>query len=266
MVFVTAFFGPLYAQVGKGLLRSLRAFSPKVDIHIFTDQKGIAGAEYRKFLDLWRANGRFYIFGQRKNVLKFNLIEEMQQKCPGQTVCWIDADTLILDNVLHHFRDGKLNVITRGSEGTGMRMTGNGLMVPGNKYVIGGMYAIPPGKCLPEIRRIMKDRLSWKDSPDDYSGDMVIMNHLVHASKFPARFVTDDKRFIYNFEVSGGDPPTIGNKRLGEIRIEKNSFMLRKRKIAVFCWTMGLWMQHRENGFSTFSRQVAKRFKEFYAP
>lgn len=93
------------------------------------------------------------------------------------------------------------------------------------------------------------------------SGDQITLNHLVARSGLPVHWISDDRRYIYNFEIGEGVHPMVGGPGLAAIHLEDSTLTRDGRRVVVFCWVKNKLDAHLENGFETFRPEVAEFFR-----
>ncbi len=269
--FVTAAFGAPYLVAARGLLRSFQVFAPSEDLTIFTDMPDrliSPNTIAMSFADALANLDDFYREAdrQRQNVFRFGILRRMQEIYPNDDICWIDADMLVLCNLSEYFRSGYINVMSHGRRDNEVFDCGGGLLVPGKRYAIGGMYSLPPGAALDYITRTMRSLPSWPDEggPLRHMADQIILNHLVARSGLPVAWISDNEQLIFNLEVSDSMHPVVGDRGLAQIRLEDNKLLRGDRQIAVFCWIKKKLDAHLRQKFSTFQPEVAGLLKELY--
>lgn len=269
--FFTAAFGESYARFAQALASSFIKFSPGTNLHIFTDNpKKITHSLVEEITieDLLKSLDKFHhsTDGQLRNAFKFALFKRMREKFPADDICWIDADMLVFEKMENHFKPGFVNVINHGRRAGQVIECGDGLNVEGEAYAIGGMYSLPPGGGEDYLLEASRRRPSWKGVSDlvKYSGDQIVLNHLVARSGIPINWITDNKEFIYNLEIADAVHPIVGDKALGAIRFGGKSLYRGKRQIAVFCWIKNKLDAHIIDEFKTFHPSAREVLLDLY--
>lgn len=204
--------------------------------------------------------------GQYKTVFKFEIIRDMQERYPGDSICWIDADMLILAPLAPLMKEDFTNVISHGRRDDQELNMGNGLFISGSKYAIGGVFSIPNRDTLDELARIRSVAPYWKEiGPFASQIEQLIINHLVHDREHQVHWLTDNTDFIFNLEVGENLHPVVGDRLLQEIRLDVDGFFRGGRRFAVFCWIKNKLDAHILDDFRTFDVAVAQMLREFYA-
>ena len=256
----------------KALLRSIECFSPSLDILIFTDQPqkfplekvvGVGWDELVAELDSYHS----VLSGQLRNAFKFKLFERMRKKYPYDDLCWIDSDMLIFVDLQKHLRSGCINVMAHGRRDSQVLNLGDSLSVRGDRYAIGGLYALPPGRAVDYLNETSRKRPDWADVDKlvNSSGDQITLNHLVHRSGLPVHWFSDDRRFIYNLEFGSNTHPIVGDIGLAEIELSQGFPVRDGRQFAVFCWIKNKLDAHIADDFATFNPEVSALLRRLYA-
>jgi hypothetical protein len=269
MRFFTAVFGESHRRAGLGLSRTFHQHNPSGHLTVFTDlPQTFATGVIRDFdLLISRYGSEFFDHvGGRRNVFKYALFREMQEWYPSETIVWLDADQLIFDDLSKHLVDGHVNVISHGRRDGERVNCGNHLSVPGERYAIGGMFALPPGPALDFLEDVTKARPDWEDdgSPNHMIGDQLILNHLVAYGPEPVHWVSDDRRYIYNLELAEGLHPRVGDEGLRRIRWFGRRPVLDGRKIVLWYWIKQHLDLHLGDHFASFRPHVARRLERCY--
>lgn len=269
--FLTAAFGEAYRVAALGLSRSFQAYSPEASLTIFTDLAvdfPFGTTVKMSFDSVIASLDPFYrnSEGQFRNVFRFQLFRQMQECYPGDDLCWIDADMLVLSDVGRHLKQGYINVMAHGRRDAQVLDCGGGLMVRGDRYAIGGMYSLPPGDSLEFLQRTVAELPGWPDGggPLRSMADQLALNHLVARPGMPVSWITDDKRHIFNLEVSDSLHPIVGDKGLAKIRLVGRHLVRDERRIAVLCWIKSKFDAHLARNFSSFQPEVALFLRKLY--
>jgi len=264
--FFTAVFGREHLRAGVALTRTFSRYNT-TPLTVFTDQPGWFEHEKEaNFAELATEYPSFYNQeGGRRNVFKYALTRRMQESFPGESVCWIDADMLVFDDLTQHLSDGHINVIAHGRRSESMNC-GGGLRVPGEMYAISGLFALPPGPALGILETVTRERPHWEDdgSPNHNIGDQLILNHLLARTEVPVHWLTDDRRYIYNLEVADGLHPAPGDPALKRVRWHRRP-VLDGRRIVVFYWIKSKLDRHLQDEFCSFRPSVARRLMRLYS-
>jgi hypothetical protein len=275
MRFFSAAFGDAYVSAARALLSSFARYAPKADIRLFTDRTAAfddrPGATVTASLDdLLAELGELLpeLPGQRRNAFKFVLFEHMRRLYPQDDLCWIDADMLMLDDPASFLRPGHVNVMAHGRRNGQVISCGDGLNVPGDRYAIGGCYALPAGGAEAYLRRTHIARESWADvaSLVRTSGDQVTLNHLVARSGLEVHWFTDDRTRIFNLEIGDGLHPGVGDQGLAGLSLQDGKLMRDGRRVAIFCWIKSRLDAHLADGFKTFQPEVREWLRRIYDP
>lgn len=270
--FFTASFGETYVLAAKALLRSIEWFTPNLDILVFTDQPekfpvgkavGVGWDELVAELDEYHRAPS----GQLRNSFKFKLFERMRKRYPLDDLCWIDADILIFVDLQQHFIPGCINEMAHRRRNNQFLNLGDGLSIKGDRYAIGGLYALPAGRSIDFLNEIAKRRPGWADVDKlvRSSGDQITLNHLVHRSGLWVHWFSDDQRFIYNLEFGSNIHPVVGDVGLMEIELRQGLPVRDGRQFAVFCWIKSKLDAHIADDFSSFKPDVSALLKKLYA-
>ena len=264
MLFTTGIFGEKYLQLGLGLIRSFAHYCPSSELHVFSDLSDFEHAsEVVDFRSLYDCFGPFYGQGQRRNVFKFSLIRKLQERQPNQTICWIDCDNLVLDDISKIVKDNHICVISHGRR-TEPINCGNGLVRDGASFVIGGFYCVPPGPYLEYMETLANERPSWNDQGDQRdSGDQIILNHLVAKHPERVKYLSDSAQHIFNLEICQRHPK-VGDPLLKKIQLRDDAFFVDNKRIALFYWICNDLINHLQTQFRSFETAVAKRLNQFY--
>lgn len=271
--FFTAAFGESYAIFAQALASSFKKFSPDTNLHIFTDYPKRINHSFVEELtieNLLESLDKFHhsTDGQLRNAFKFALFKRMRERFPEDDICWIDADMLVFDKMENHFKLGFVNVINHGRRPGQIIECGDGLSVSGDMYAIGGMYSLPPGGGEEYLLEASRRRPFWEGISRlvKYSGDQIILNHLVARSGIPINWLTDNREFIYNLEIADSLHPVVGDKALGDLRYDGERLWRDDRKVAVFCWIKNKLDAHILDEFKTFHPDVREMLIDLYKP
>jgi hypothetical protein len=269
MRYFTAVFGESHRRVAHGLVRTFKRYGPNTPLTVFTDlvDPSFDNATFLNFNQLLNEYPAFYHIRGRRNIIKLRLFREMQRRFPEETIAWIDADMLVFDDLDKHLQEGVVNVIAHGRRNTQLVNCGDGLRVPGERYAIGGLFAIPPGPALAYLEHTTERRLNWHDdgNPNHMIGDQLILNHLVARGPFEVNWVTDNKRFVYNLEIGDGVHPGLNDEGLKRVRWYGKRPVTDGREVVVFCWIKRQVDLHIDNGFTTFHPVVSWRLRRLYS-
>lgn len=279
--YLTAAYGDMHLWFLRGLTRSFGEAMPDHELHVFREENAPLNGLIAPF-------GRFYDLGQRVNVFKFALFRRMMERFPEDTICWIDADTLVLDDLTPYLDEGAVNVVGHGRRIAPMPC-GHGFAMPSALCVLGGFYALPPGPALRELAAIAHERTTWPaDDNGGHSGDLVILNRFVHDTGIPVhRLDVAFPAHIFNFEISmrrahpgpgdpghmeielrNGRPENITTHHItGQIPIpcDGAGLYLWNRKIVLLQWTAHALHEQLTDGFTHFRPEVSARIAGFYA-
>lgn len=272
--FFSAAFGEGYVAAATGLLYSFARYAPNAEIRLFTDRAAAfvnshGNVESASIEELLAELGEWLpdLPGQRLNAFKFVLFEHMRRRYPQDDLCWIDADMLMLDEPSSFLQAGHINVMSHGRRDDEVIACGDGLNVPGDRYAVGGLYALPPGGAEPYLRQMHMARASWTDMAPlvRTSGDQVTLNHLVARSGLPVHWITNDRARIFNLEIGEGVHPVVGDAGLARLSLRDGKLIRDGRRVAIFYWIKPRLDAHIADGFSTFQPEVAEWLRGMYA-
>lgn len=260
--FVTAVFGESYKIPGLALERTFKMHNTE-KLHVFTDMPDVF--EHSFSSDMWdiiSTYPTYYHKGPKRNVFKFQIVRQMQDMYPGESIAWLDADTLVFDEMIKHIKSNMINVIIHGKREKERIKLGNHLTVTGKDYLISGFFSIPPGDVIDVLDELVMERVSWKDDRNDL-GDQLLINHLCQRRSKDVHRLTDDKRFYYNLAVCNDKHPVINDRGLCNITL-KDGKLFRGKPIVMFYWIKKQLDLHLADGFTTFSPPVREFLRSLY--
>ena len=270
--FLTAVFGEPYRRAGQALARSFARHAPGAKLSIFTDLDAeFAAGDVVKtsYEALIETLPEFYRNPTRqfRNVFRFQLFRRLQAMCPGEDLCWIDADMLVFGDLAVHLKPGHVCVMAHGRRPGQQLDMGGGLIVPGERYAIGGLCMLPAGPALDWIEKTLIEMPNWPDGggPLRHMADQVALNHLVARSDLPVHWLTDDRRYIFNLELADAWHPVVGDPGLARIELVEGRPSRDGRRIEVLCWIKSKLDAHLRNSFSSFRPEVASMLQDLYA-
>ncbi len=277
MLYFTASYGEQFTStILPGLIQSFIHYNPTKRLFVYCQEPQLidrfsSQIDLRHF-DLENAlslfDPEFYRRGKshRNDVFKLALFRELSRDFPGETCCWLDADSLIFGDLDLHFKNGLINVVHHGRRDGEILDLGNDLRVNGERFAIGGVYSLPSLACIDEAIEIANQRAKWKKQGTYWSedGDQITLNHLISRHGELTRFVTEDRRFIYNLSYHQGLHPYLGDPMLRRISTNGEKIVLDDREVVIFLWTQATLAQHIEERFSSFRPDVRRRLLDFY--
>jgi hypothetical protein len=97
-------------------------------------------------------------------------------------------------------------------------------------------------------------------------GDQLHLNHVI-ASASPAdvKWLSDDRRYIFNLEIGDGLHPYVDDPGLARLRLAGNEMWRDGRRVLLFYWVKPQFDPHFESGFSTFHPEVQSFLAELYS-
>jgi len=273
VIYVTAVFNRSHAGCGAGFLRSFRDHMPDATLLVCTDgclPEPIFGEHIVcDFETLYGPFGEFYERGPRRNVFKLAVLRSVRAMHPDETICWLDCDTVVLDDLGKHLKEGRVNVLAHSRRDKDVDV-GNGVTMPAHSYVMGGCFTVPPGPYVRELLQLAHERPGWVVPGDhsEQSGDQILLNHLVARHPDAVNYVTDDDTHLFNFAhyLDEGEHwhPRAGERTLRRIAVNGTGMELDGRRIALFYWVSNTVHAHAAEGFNSFRPEVADLWLDYY--
>lgn len=268
MKFITAAYGAPYTKWVKALAKSFHESNPDEELIVYTDadftdrfkaltEVRIDKSLTRDILGKWPPNDNFRL----KTVY---MTAHTAKSYPGETVCWIDADTLVFSDLKSRFDASKINAATRGPspEGNRLRNPGGGLRLRETEYVISGVYCVP-NDFAQELAAIAEERQGWKDRGEGVVAQG-ILNHLVHRHPEELRRLDE----VYPQEVWGlldGAHPNETNPSMRRVVFEDGTLRSGNRTFPIFQWVSKSLKNQIRTGFPVFKDESARKlFQSFY--
>jgi hypothetical protein len=277
LIYFTAAFGENFnSYILPGLVRSFERYNPGRLLVVFSDQpervrRISKDIEIRPFdlpalLD--RFNQGFYnrANSHRRDIFKLALFLRLFERTPRETLCWIDADSLVFDKLDRHFRDGQINVVSHGSKDHEVLDLGNGLKVSGDRFAIGGVYSLPCVDFVEEAISLANERVFWSD-PGTYwadDGDQIVLNHLIARHQGEVNFASKNPSCILNLSYHQGQHPFPGDPLLSQITLRHDKVLLGHRQMVIMLWTQKTITAHLKDDFLSFEGEFRELLKEMY--
>lgn len=270
-VFVTAAFGAEYHRICRAMIRSFRRHNPDAPLVVFTDKPAAFGPKTRAEVVLGDPDGvvarwgPFYADGRRRNVFKFHYMREVHRQA-DLTTCWLDADTLVFDDLRKYFPAKEFAVLSHGRRGGEKVDCGNGVVVPGERYCMSGVFSVGDPAVLDHLLEVTAARPKWSrtGAATERLGDQLVLNHGVAKFRDQVLYVSDDRTKIFNLEFCAGVHPDVGDRGLAALRARRGRLYLGRRQLVLLNWIRRYLSAHVRDGFSTFHPDVRRMMKEFY--
>ena len=174
ITFVSAAYGAFYREFAlRGLCNSFSRYVPNGQLVIFVDEypgwEAPKNCEFR----LMPESVNNFLFGSddsffARTCIKYDLMKAgVAGKKEG--VCWIDADSLVLSDLLSVIDESKINVVSHGSCNPDEEFDcGDGVVVKGREFAIGGIFYLPNQKYVSDLMALVLQRSNWKPEPSAY--------------------------------------------------------------------------------------------------
>lgn len=279
MRFFTAAYGPKHCFAVRGLARSWSAHVPQAPLTIYTDTpEALAGlgapqacimAQEPGALDrICEEWGEFYAGNRaRLGMFKFSLFREELEAGGGESVCWIDADTLVLDDILPHLREDCICGLEHNRACDASVDFGDGLQGRMADFLMGGLYSLPTS-AMPAILQVAQDRPSWSSLGLIASdGDQMILNHAILKFGLPVHRLTDDRRYVFTQRdfVTKDWHPKPGNGALRSIERDGDRWSWNGRRMVLFHFVHGTFDGFAAEQWGSFPKSIRAHIKEWYA-
>lgn len=274
VIFVSAAYGLFYREKAvRGLCNSFSKNTPEGTLIIFFDEipswEPPAGCYFRLLPEgvsrmLLEGDNSFF----SRTCVKYDLMAVINEEY-SLGVCWIDADTLVLSNLINLIDSSKINVISHGSCNASEEFDcGLGVIVKGKEFAIGGMFYLPESEIIKELIELVKERGNWPADEKAYwysDGEQSLLNHVVQ--KYIDRTVwLDDFSLIVNWSfLKDNRHPYPFDKGLRGITLYEGKFYAENKCFAIIPWSSLTLRRHVKHGFRSLDSKIAKVFRaEFY--
>jgi hypothetical protein len=258
MIYITGVFGKAYVPMGKALVKSFSHYMPNDRLLVFSNHtRCFEGAEHCTMQGLIRHRAK-YRRHQAANVFKFYLMQDVIER-HGDDVCWIDADSLVLDDLSPMLAPGKLNCIRHGYRRPTENF-GNGLYVSYRDYALTGFFSAPPGPFLNQAIDIYRTHETWQEQPTPRvrsTGDQWMWNHVVAANPVNVNWVAPPGKLLNMFARHF-------DERCSSLHVRGDELWNNHRRVSLFYFTTIRLRKLLKEDFPTFSDGVREFVRRWY--
>lgn len=264
--FFTAAYGALYTETAlRGLVRSFNQFNVNdtliVYVDVVPDWLLNEKCDVRHFpssilADIQNSEKTFFDL----TAFKFSLFHQLLTDNQNDDFVWIDADSLVLGNMQVDLQAGKIGFINHGSCDDEEEFDcGNGLIVKGRDFAIGGIFHIPSKEHAKRLIDLSNERKTWLSDENAYwfnDGEQSLLNHLVNENKEQTYKINENN--IYNWEFLENRHPYPFDKGLASIEYLETGARVKDKPIKLLCLSSLTLLQHSRQGYRTFSKTFSK--------